>query len=438
MPCLMQGASPDAPPRAQVIPRVTGTHGCSYSLYLPSTYSESRPCPVLFCFSPVGDGEGPVRLFRAAAEAHGFMVVGSHEVRNGPLAPALAAQDKLWKEVVDRYAIDSHRCYAAGLSGGARMALRFARRHARQISGVISFGAFGDQTETFIGLGHMAFFLACGLEDFAHWEMVQGSQDLRARGIATWATSFSGGHQWPDVATASDALAFMALAHAKGMGRTPPEDGFLARQLAKARELESGGEPLRAHRLLANLVSWLPEGPDLLTAKAAMKRLEGRPDLQRERDLERAFEETYRNGFGIRSAPAMARHLEALRVDLLGGDPLRALNAKRAMGAPLLQQVEALSTHLERAEWGQALDLARALVHLVPMEPRYQVYAACAASGAGRKAEALAHLQAAVQAGYQNRRALERLAEGWLAGIREEPAFTALLVSLPPSQAPGD
>ncbi len=88
----------------------------SYALYLPAKYSPQKPWPLLLAFDPDGVGVDPVKLFQAAAEKYGFIVVGSNNSRN--FVDPSATIRLLWGDVTKRYAIDPHRVYATGFSGG--------------------------------------------------------------------------------------------------------------------------------------------------------------------------------------------------------------------------------------------------------------------------------------------------------------------------------
>ena len=182
-------------PRGEVVPRVAcrAEPNFSYALYVPSGYREDHTWPVLFGFSPGGSGEEPVRLFQKAAERFGWIVAGSNDARNGPLRPALEASEALWKDVQSRFKVDPRRSCAVGFSGGARMALRLALRHPKSFAGVISFGAFGTGDGLLTGLGHLHFFLACGQEDFNHWELLEGREELLSRKWKAMADRFEGG-----------------------------------------------------------------------------------------------------------------------------------------------------------------------------------------------------------------------------------------------------
>src|SRR6185369_15137924 len=77
-------------PRGQVLDRVASRDNPaqSYALYVPSNYSPERAWPILYCLDPGARGRVPVERFAEAAEKAGFLVAGSNNSRNGPLAPS--------------------------------------------------------------------------------------------------------------------------------------------------------------------------------------------------------------------------------------------------------------------------------------------------------------------------------------------------------------
>ena len=99
----------------------------SYALYLPSRYSPDRQWPVLYCLDPLARGRVAVERFAHAAERAGVIVVGSNNSRNGPTEPVRDALVAMVQDTHERFSIDDSRAFAAGYSGGARMALLWAR-----------------------------------------------------------------------------------------------------------------------------------------------------------------------------------------------------------------------------------------------------------------------------------------------------------------------
>src|ERR1017187_1583337 len=132
-------------PKGRIVERVVcnGNKSQSYALYLPAAYSREQAWPILYCLDPGARGRAPVVRFQAAAERSGFIVVGSNNSRNGSLEVAREAIHWLLTDTQERFAIDDSRTYAAGFSGGARLALAWAGNG--RIAGVIACGAgFGE------------------------------------------------------------------------------------------------------------------------------------------------------------------------------------------------------------------------------------------------------------------------------------------------------
>ena len=61
--------------------------GQSYWMFAPADYTADRAWPILYCLDPAARGRVPVDLFASAAEKAGFLVAGSNNSRNGPMAP---------------------------------------------------------------------------------------------------------------------------------------------------------------------------------------------------------------------------------------------------------------------------------------------------------------------------------------------------------------
>ena len=115
-------------PLGEVVERVTvrDQPGQSYAMYAPSNYSREHAWPILYCLDPGARGRVPVERFAQAAEKAGFLVAGSNNSRNGPLGPSQEAIGLMVADTHERFSIDDSRWYAAGLSGGSRLALAWA------------------------------------------------------------------------------------------------------------------------------------------------------------------------------------------------------------------------------------------------------------------------------------------------------------------------
>ncbi|MBN2273791.1 MAG: hypothetical protein JXR41_13335 [Bacteroidales bacterium] len=55
----------------------------TYVVARPETFNKDRFYPVVFVFDPHGDGNLAVSTFRAGASELGYIIAGSHVIRNG-------------------------------------------------------------------------------------------------------------------------------------------------------------------------------------------------------------------------------------------------------------------------------------------------------------------------------------------------------------------
>jgi predicted esterase len=228
-------------PRGTVVEKVAvvSAPGQSYALYLPAAYEPGRKWPILYAFDPSARGTRPVELFRAAAEKYGYVVVGSNDSRNG-IASHKQMINALWKDTHDRLSIDDARVYAAGFSGGARVANELATTCRGCVVGVISSGAgFPPEITPTASLPY-AFFGTVGVDDFNFREMRPLARTLDALGVESRLATFDGRHQWCPAEVCAEGVEWMELL-AMRRGRRPKDDAFidgaLARYAARAENL---------------------------------------------------------------------------------------------------------------------------------------------------------------------------------------------------------
>jgi poly(3-hydroxybutyrate) depolymerase len=129
-------------PRGEIIDSVKCASDSSqtYALYLPSHYSKDQKWKLILAFDPRGRGRTPVETYQAAAEKYGYIVAGSNNARNGPPEISLTAAGAMGSDIVQRFSIDMQRVYTAGLSGGARIAMKVAM-DSNEMAGVIASSA---------------------------------------------------------------------------------------------------------------------------------------------------------------------------------------------------------------------------------------------------------------------------------------------------------
>jgi len=220
--------------RGKIVERVTtrSDSSKSYALYLPSDYSSSKKWPVLYIFDPVARGAFAVEKFRAAAEKYHYILVGSNDSRNGLDWPSLrGVLDTLWRDTHERLAVDEKRSFAAGFSGGARVATMLATACDGCLSGVILSGAGYSQQIKTTADQRFAVLAAAGLDDFNFPELVTLDDSLEELKRVHRFEVFDGIHQWIPEKLADDALAWMTLISMKS-GGIPRDDAFINGQLS--------------------------------------------------------------------------------------------------------------------------------------------------------------------------------------------------------------
>jgi len=237
----------DQLPRGEIIDNVIckDKPDQSYVLYLPKDYSRDKEWPILFAFDPGARGKKPVELFKPAAEKYGYIVVGSNNSKNGPYYIADQAIFAMWKDTRQRFAVDSRRIYAAGFSGGARVATRFHMLTSKTCAGIIACGAglpidFGDLGS----LKPAAWYGIIGLSDFNNYELLELDKALDHTTIIHQVDVIDAEHRWPPEEPLTRAVAWLEINAMKS--NTRPKDDSLAQALyqealTRANNLELAG-----------------------------------------------------------------------------------------------------------------------------------------------------------------------------------------------------
>ena len=277
----------EALPVGQIIDEVQCGADASqrYSLYLPSNFTPQRRWPVILAYDAGGRGRRAVERYQPAAEKYGYIVAGSNNSRNGPWEVSLTAAKAMTGDVDSRFPIDPKRVYTAGMSGGARVAMKLAL-DSDIIAGVLaSSAAFpGDPRESV----RFPIFGSAGTDDFNHQEMRALDRDLKSPHRVE---VFEGGHEWLPVALATDGVEWMELEAMKS-GLRPRDaqmiDEILAHRVARA---EGSQDPLQQMREWKSIALDFEGLRDVLRYAGRAATLEHDADVKSLLKAERADEE---------------------------------------------------------------------------------------------------------------------------------------------------
>jgi poly(3-hydroxybutyrate) depolymerase len=339
--------------------------GQSYAMFVPSNYRADQAWPIVYCLDPGARGRVPVERFAAAAEKAGFLVAGSNNSRNGAIAPSREAIGFMVQDTHERYAIDDARIYAAGLSGGARLALAWAVGQNGRIAGVIACSAgFGSETPKQLPF---KLFATAGVDDFNHDELYRMSRDLARHNVPHRFVEFEGGHEWMPAALAAEAFGFFA--------------GTVPAQAATASK-EAERQAADYDRFIAQI-----QGSDAQERDAAIRQLQ--KDAAREQDV-----------------------------------PARRV-ARRVIGGISIGSMEAVREFMAQKRYSDAARTAETAVMLRPENAGgwYSLAVTQAANGDTRRA--IESLENAVAKGFRGWQRAGQ--EALLVKVRRDPRFAALL-----------
>ncbi len=214
-------------PKGRVVDSITCKDGSQdFALYLPAHYNPAQAYPCIYFFDPHGHGGLPLRMYKELAEQYGFVLVGSNASKNGMqwqvtnnAAQALIADTK------GRINIDPKRIYAAGFSGGSRVASSVALMDGG-IAGVIGCGA-GFPNGGASATSRFDYFGMVGDQDFNLIEMRQLDSTLEQNNFDHELIVFSGKHAWAPAADFSTALLWMQV-YAIKEHLQPKDDALVA------------------------------------------------------------------------------------------------------------------------------------------------------------------------------------------------------------------
>lgn len=457
-------------PLGQVVEKVSCVRdpNQTYALYLPSTYVSTRKWPILYAFDPGARGRIPVERFKEAAERFGWIIVGSNNSRNASTQSSIDAWNAITQDTAQRFSIDGGRVYAAGFSGGARMAIILATRCKDCLAGVIAGGAgFPEGIEPSATM-HFALFNIAGTEDFNFAEVKSLEEKLTRAGIAHQTEIFEGRHEWPPSPVAVNALAWMELLAMKSALRE--RDPRLIEQLwnervMQAQELEKANKIYDAYQIYLNLSVTFQTLRDVAEIDKKLDQLRNsrevrdalrdeQQQIEKQRDLEAqiigliaatqslTLQDSSANS--DRNAPAndqgldvytqLQRVLARLRRDARAEqDSATRLVARRVLSGQYVGLFERGSNYLQYAKrYDEAVRFLTLATEIDPERAGAFYYLAWAYNSKGDKKKSLKALQTAVDKGFADVAGLE--SNKAFDSLRNDPQYQKIVSALKDKQ----
>lgn len=457
LPVTAAAAPRQAPPQAADLPKGVVVESVAtlrdakqtYALYLPTSYTPSKRWPVLYGFDPLGRGAIPVKLFSEAAERFGWVVVGSNNSRNGPVADSVRAARAMFEDTEARISVEARRIYATGFSGGARQSILVDKLCRHCLAGIVAVGAGYPPELKPAAPVTFALFGVAGVDDYNFPEMKALDAELERLGATHRFESFAGGHAWAPQKLAAAAVEWLELQAIKTGKRGGDEAlvaGIWERRLAEARRLEAGAEVYAAFRAYESLTADFrglrdtAEAEKKLAALGAWKEVkaalkdEAEQLSRQQRLVSNLFElaERRRGEFEVRvqAGADFGRLLEGLREKAQA----EADSGERRVARRVLNQLAAhfyetaSNLRQRRARASEVVEALETAAEVAPNSPQLFFELAIAHAENSNRKRALAALRAAFEKGFKDKAALER--ERALDALRGEAEYRRLVEDL--------
>jgi dienelactone hydrolase len=434
----------------QIVNSVTcaGDPSQSYALYVPSSYTSTKPWPIIYIFDPMGRGKTPVALYKDVAEKYGFILAASNNSRNFQKDGGALAARAIWKDTHTQWTLDPRRIYFMGFSGGARVATAIAARCENcSVAAVIAHGAGYPFPAT--DKDRFAYVSLVGDRDF-NWPEIMELRRQKEEWPAPYRLwVFAGEHQWAPAAVLDQVVAWLQL-KAMQSGTMQRDSGFVDEEFARIqKEAESASQnknvitEFDAYRSLALDFKGLKDVSQFQTKFAALKSSselkqalkKQQNSIDQQRDLTHQLSsEIAQIGTDMDAQQAMRTNIVAgiaslkYRADHAKSEDERQV-ATRAFADLWAQTIEAGQDHLENSKNYGAADFYFQLAQAVtPDEPWPALLLAESAAVQGNKKRAIKELREAIKRGLKNPDTLD--GDPHLESLRNDPEFQQLCAEL--------
>jgi dienelactone hydrolase len=416
----------------------------TYALFVPSGYTPAKKWPILYGFDPGARGHLPVERFKDAAEKYGYIVAGSNNSRNGARETILAAIKAMLDDTRARLSIDEARIYAAGFSGGARVACSLGYMLEGAVAGVIACGGGFPPNITPSRATPFALFGTAGSEDFNLPEMRRLEKALDRLAIPNRLELFEGGHEWASAELCAEAIEWMELQAMKAGKREKDErliDGLFDRELARARAYEASKKVYDAYITYDRIATDFKGLKDVLEFDKRAGELKDSKEvklaLKEKQEQDKKQEARFKELSALKAslkdnderALAMAdlkRGLERLRdrSEEKENGPERAV-ARRVLNQFFVFLSEETMLLVERKSYAEAAENLTLAAKVRPDNPRIFFNLARVYSLSNEKGRAIEALKRAVEKGFKDQAALE--GESDLNSLRNEAEYKRIV-----------
>jgi len=422
-----------------------------YALYLPPGFDPARPTPILFLLDPRGRARVPARLFQAAAERFGYILISSYNsASDGEVDPNFGAMQAMWSDANRWFTLMPGRIYIGGFSGTARSATVLGQTR-EVITGVISAGAgFSTDVRPSADTSFL-YFGAVGTVDYNFHEVELLAHTLAAHNLPHRIETFPGPHSWMTPTVAMRAIEWFEL-RAMQAGTRPVDvalvEAWWARDSHVAAERLMQGQWLDASRQYAAMVRDYDGLKDTQITRGGATRLADAPQTRAELERRTAHarasiawvEARLRVVVGAFPRGAVRPTLSAanltaaltitrLRQESAGDLADAALEAQRKLNQLGVQLGFYLPQEaMARREWARAAYYLSVSMAIDDQSPVAWYLTAQTDAHLNRPREAVTALRRAVQAGFRDFVLLE--SEPAFVTLRQAPDFAAVVADL--------
>ena len=398
----------------------------SYALYLPDSYSEQAPSPIVFIFDPAGRGRHAIEPFIPASEKYGYILVSSNNSRNTAYDQNLDIADRWFNDVFSKFNVDPKLIYAAGFSGGSRLASTIGVVTGA-FKGIVGCGAaFSNNTGQMpYSSDHFQYVGLIGNRDMNYQEMLRAGKWLDQINLRNTIFTYDGAHSWPPSEQISKSFDWFYLNDLL-LGDLPKDqlflDDYLDAQITEANSLISLKDWVKGVKQYEMILNDLGSFYELDSLAARIEQIKKTKDYKKSLKAQEKIAEEEREWNAkfirrIRQEESRSttdqdfnwwnRELKSLKTDYIQSEALYYQNmGVRIMGMVFAVGIESLDLALARGEIQKAEYYVRFLAANWPDNAFVHFRLAKAYAKMGLEETALSHLELALENGWDNKRVI--------------------------------